>query len=53
MANERYAEAGPSATSVWRLPEVSHTKGVVVEVADEYERRDVEHLDLALLDRSQ
>jgi dienelactone hydrolase len=50
VANERYAEAGPS-TTLWRLPEVSHTRAVV-EVADEYERRVIEHFDVALLDRS-
>jgi uncharacterized protein len=50
VANERYAVAGPSAT-LWRLPEVTHTKAVV-EVADEYERRVVGHFDLALLDRN-
>ena len=50
VANERYAEAGPS-TTLWRLPEVTHTRAVV-EVADEYERRVIEHFDVALLDRS-
>jgi hypothetical protein len=50
VANERYAEAGPS-TTLWRLPEATHTRAVV-EVADEYERRVVEHFDVALLDRS-
>ncbi len=48
VANARYAEAGPSAT-LWRLPAVSHTKGIV-EVADQYERRVVEHFDVAFLD---
>ena len=47
VANERYAEAGPSAT-LWKLPEVTHTRAVV-EVADEYERRVLEHFDVALL----
>jgi hypothetical protein len=45
--NERYAEAGPSAT-LWRLPEVTHTNAVA-EVPEAYERRVVHHLDEALL----
>lgn len=48
VANERYAEAGTSAT-LWRLPEVTHTRAIE-EVAAEYERRVVEHFDVALLD---
>lgn len=48
VANERYAEAGPSAT-LWRLPDVTHTRAIV-QAADEYERRVVEHFDVALLD---
>ena len=48
VANERYAEAGPSST-LWRLPDVTHTRAID-EVADEYERRVVEHFDVALLD---
>ena len=44
--NERYAEAGPSAT-LWRLPEVRHTRAIA-EVPDEYERRVVAHFDTAL-----
>ena len=44
--NERYAEAGPSAT-LWRLPEVAHTRAIA-EVPDEYERRVVAHFDAAL-----
>jgi uncharacterized protein len=47
VANERYAEAGTSAT-LWRLPEVTHTQAID-EVAREYERRVVEHFDDALL----
>ena len=47
VANERYAEAGPS-TTLWQLPEVTHTRAIV-EVADEYERRVVAHFDVALL----
>ena len=44
--NERYAEAGPSAT-LWRLPQVRHTRAIA-EVPDEYERRVVAHFDTAL-----
>jgi uncharacterized protein len=50
VANERYAEAGPSAT-LWRLADVSHTRGIV-EVTDEYERRVLGHFDSALLSAS-
>jgi uncharacterized protein len=49
VANERYAEAGPSAR-LWRLPEVIHTRAIT-EVADAYERRVIEHFDVALLDQ--
>jgi uncharacterized protein len=45
-ANERYAEAGPS-TTLWRLPEVTHTNAI--EEAEDYEQRVVGHLDAALL----
>lgn len=51
VANERYAAAGPS-TTLWRLPEVSHTNGII-EVAEEYERRVIQHFDSALLEASQ
>lgn len=49
VANERYAEAG-SSTTLWRLPEVIHTRAIT-EVADEYERRVIEHLDGVLAPR--
>ena len=48
-ANEKYSD-GPS-TSLWRLPQVGHTKAIV-QVADEYETRVLAHLDTALLDHS-
>jgi hypothetical protein len=51
MANERYAAAGPS-TTLWQLPGVTHTKAIV-EAPEEYERRVLEHFDVALLDPSQ
>ena len=47
-ANERYADAGPSAR-LWRLPDVSHTNAIEEEPAT-YERRVLHHFDAALLD---
>jgi uncharacterized protein len=44
-ANERYAEAGPS-TTLWRLPEVSHTNALAE--SPDYERRVVDHLEATL-----
>jgi fermentation-respiration switch protein FrsA (DUF1100 family) len=46
-ANRRYAAAGPS-TTLWELPEVTHTNAVE-EVASDYERRVIGHLDATLL----
>jgi uncharacterized protein len=48
-ANDRYAAAGPS-TTLWRLPEASHTNALH-ELPDEYEGRVLEHLDERLLGR--
>lgn len=47
-ANERYAAAGPS-TTLWRLPEVSHTDAIEEEPAA-YERRVTQHFADALLE---
>ena len=45
--NDGYAQAGTS-TTLWRLPDVTHTNAVEEEAAA-YERRVVGHLDAALL----
>jgi dienelactone hydrolase len=47
-ANDRYARAGAS-TTLWRLPEASHTNAVS-EHAEAYQSRVVGLLDAALLD---
>lgn len=46
-ANRRYAAAGPS-TTLWELPDVTHTNAID-EVASDYERRVLGHLDATLL----
>jgi hypothetical protein len=47
-ANERYAAAAREPVELWKLPEVGHTNAIE-EVADEYERRVIDHLDSVLL----
>jgi hypothetical protein len=47
-ANRRYAAAGRS-TTLWELPDVTHTDAID-EVASDYERRVIGHLDATLLD---
>jgi hypothetical protein len=46
--NDRYAAAGPS-TTLWRLPDVSHTNAIN-QRREEYQRRVIAHFDGALLD---
>jgi dienelactone hydrolase len=46
--NQAYANAAGEQVELWALPEVTHTNAID-QVASEYERRVVEHLDTALL----
>lgn len=46
--NQVYARAAGNPVELWTLPDVAHTNAID-EVATEYERRVVDHLDAALL----
>ncbi|CUR54792.1 membrane hypothetical protein [metagenome] len=46
--NQVYAEAAGQPVQLWILPDVAHTSAIA-QVAREYERRVIEHLDAALL----
>lgn len=46
--NQIYAEAAGEPVELWTLPDVAHTRARA-EVAAEYERRVIEHLDTTLL----
>jgi uncharacterized protein len=46
--NQVYAEAAGEPAELWTLPDVAHTRAIA-QVAAEYERRVIEHLDTTLL----